>query len=261
MLEKINLKQKMSKADYKAQLPGLRNRLYELQKQVRRTGVPVVIIFEGWKAAGKDLAIRSLTRRLDPRSHKLHAITPERTYETKYPWLWRFWMKLPSYGEMAIYHKSWYRRVLVDRVEKQIAKADWRRAYRDIVDFERTIADDGGVVIKFWFHISRKQQRQRFKQCQKDPLRAWQITPDDWQQHEKYDHYLVATEEMLERTDTEWGPWVIVPATDDRFAQVRVFKTIIAALEQRLGQIVEAAPEAASSAPETVAEVVEDEHV
>lgn len=159
MLEKINLDQKLKKADYKARIPVLQDRLYNLQKVIRQERIPVVMIFEGLEIAGKELAIRSLTRRLDARGFTLHTITPERTYEQKYPWLWRFWMKLPGYGEIAIFHKSWYRRVLVDRVEERVPSEDWERGYRDMVDFERTIADDGCIIMKFWFHISLKEQK------------------------------------------------------------------------------------------------------
>jgi polyphosphate kinase 2 (PPK2 family) len=236
MLDKINLRQKLSKAAYKAQIQTLRSQVYDRQQDIKRAGIPVVIIFEGWEAAGKDRAIRNLTRRLDPRSSTLHDITPERTSEKKYPWLWRYWMKLPAAGHIAIFHKSWYRRVLVDRVEGLVSAQDWQRAYRDIVDFERTIADDGCVIIKFWFHISRKEQRKRFKKMKQDTLTAWRVTDEALAEHKDYDDYFIAAEQMLERTYTEWGPWVIVPATDDRFAQVQMFKTIIETLERRLGQ-------------------------
>jgi polyphosphate kinase 2 (PPK2 family) len=234
MLEKINLDQKLKKADYKARIDVLRSHLYDLQKVIHEQGIPVVIICEGWEIAGKDLAIRSLTRRLDARGFKVYTITPERTSEKKFPWLWRFWMKLPGSGEIAIFHKSWYRRVLVDRVETRVKKKEWQRAYRDIVDFERTIADDGCIIIKLWFHISLKEQKKRFKKFEKDPLTAWRITPDDRKRLKKYDDYLIAAEEMLERTDAEWGPWIIVPAIDDRFAQVYMFETLIQLLERRL---------------------------
>jgi polyphosphate kinase 2 (PPK2 family) len=150
------------------------------------------------------------------------------------PWLWRFWLKLPNYGEMAIFDRSWYGRVLVERVEGFTPEEEWRKAYRDIVDFERTIADDGYVIVKFFLHISKKEQKRRFKKLEKDPLESWHVQPEDWEHHRKYDQYVLAIEEMLERTETEWGPWTIVEATDRRWARVKIFETIIHRIEWAL---------------------------
>jgi polyphosphate kinase 2 (PPK2 family) len=234
MLEKTDLTKKLSKRDYKARLPYLRDRLYDLQKVCWSAGIPTVIIFEGWDAAGKGTSVKALTRRLEPRGFKLYPIQAPRTYETQMPWLWRFWLKLPNYGEMAIFDRSWYGRVLVERVEDLTPAEEWRKAYRDIANFERTIADDGYVIIKFWLHISQEEQKMRFKKLEKDPLNAWHVQPEDWEHHRKYDLYLAAVEEMLERTETEWGPWTIVEATDRRWAQVKIFETIINRLEEVL---------------------------
>jgi polyphosphate kinase 2 (PPK2 family) len=215
MLEKVDLTKKLSKAEYKARMPVLRNKLYDLEKACWDAGIPSVILFEGWDAAGKGTSINLLTQ--------LHL-----------PWLWRFWLKLPDYGEMAIFDRSWYGRVLVERVEGLTPEEEWRKGYRDIVDFERTIADDGYVVIKFYLHISKKEQARRFKKLEKDPLESWHVQSEDWEHHRKYDAYLIAIEEMLERTDTEWGPWTIVEATDRRWARVKIFETIIHRLEEAL---------------------------
>jgi len=237
MLEKIDLTKKLSKKEYRAQLPKLQRRLYDLETAAWKAGVSSIILFEGWDAAGKGTAISTLTGRLDPRGFKLYAIRAARTYESRRPWLWRFWLKLPNYGEMAIFDRSWYGRVLVERVEGLTPEAHWQKAYRDIVDFERTIADDGYVLVKFWLHISKKEQRRRFKILEQDPLRSWQVTDEDWEHHRKYDQYLQAVEEMLERTETEWGPWTIVEATNRWWARVKVFSTIIDALEARLAEV------------------------
>ena len=236
MLEKIDLTRKLSKGEYKARLPYLRERLYDLQKSCWSAGIPSVILFEGWDAAGKGTSVKALTRRLEPRGFKLYPIQAPRTYETHVPWLWRFWLKLPNYGEMSIFDRSWYGRVLVERVEGLTPEKEWRKAYRDIANFERTIADDGYVIIKFWLHISQEEQEQRFKKLEKDPLMAWHVQPEDWEHHRKYDEYLLAVEEMLERTETEWGPWTIVEATDRRWARVKIFETIICRLEESLSQ-------------------------
>jgi len=236
VLEKIDLTRKLSKQEYKTRLPYLRERLYDLQKACWSAGIPSVTLLEGWDAAGKGTSVKALTRRLEPRGFKLYPIQAPRTYETHVPWLWRFWLKLPNYGEMAIFDRSWYGRVLVERVERLTPEKEWRKAYRDIANFERTIADDGYVIIKFWLHISQAEQKQRFKKLEQDPLTAWHVQPEDWEHHRKYDEYLSAVEEMLERTETEWGPWTIVEATDRRWARVKIFETIISRLEEALTQ-------------------------
>jgi polyphosphate kinase 2 (PPK2 family) len=234
VLEKVDLTKKLPKQEYKAQMPHLRDRLYDLQKACWDASIPSVILFEGWDAAGKGTSINLLTQRLDPRGFKLHAIQAPRTFETHMPWLWRFWQKLPNYGEMGIFDRSWYGRVLVERVEGFTPEDAWRKAYRDIVNFERTIADDGYVIGKFWLHISQEEQAQRFKKLEKDPLESWHVQSEDWEHHHKYDQYVVAIEEMLERTDTEWGPWTIVEATDRRWARVKIFETVIYRLEDAM---------------------------
>lgn len=234
MLEKVDLAKGLSKQAYKTTLPALQDRLYDLQKACWDANIPSVILFEGWDASGKGTTINLLTQRLDPRGFKLYAIQAPRTYETHMPWLWRFWLKLPNYGQMAIFDRSWYGRVLVERVEGLTPKAEWRNGYRDIVDFERTIADDGYAIVKFFLHISQKEQKKRFKKLEKDPLKSWHIQPEDWEHHAKYDKYVVAIEEMLERTDTEWGRWTIVEATDRRWARVKVYETIVHRLEEAL---------------------------
>ena len=234
MLEKIDLSRELPKEQYKALIPRLQRRLYDLEKACWDANITSIIVFEGWDAAGKGTSINLLTSRMDPRGFKLYPIQGARTFEQHLPWLWRFWLKLPNYGEMAIFDRSWYGRVLVERVEELAPEKQWRKGYRDIVGFERTLADDGYVVIKFFLHISKKEQKRRFKKLEKDPLKSWHVQPEDWEHHRKYDDYVVAIEEMLERTDTEWGPWTIVEATDRRWARAKIFQTIIQRLEEAL---------------------------
>ncbi len=235
MLDKVDLTQSFPKKKFKKLLPRLQRRLYDLEKTCWDHKIASIILFEGWDAAGKGSTIATLTSRLDPRGFKLYPIQAPRTYELNHPWLWRFWLKLPNYGEMAIFDRSWYGRVLVERVEGLTPEDQWRNAYRDIVDFEHMLADDGTVLIKFFLHISKEEQKRRFKQLEKDPLEAWHVQPEDWEHHRKYDQYLVAFEAMLEQTDTEWGPWTIVEATDRWYPRKKVLETIIARLEDRLG--------------------------
>jgi polyphosphate kinase 2 (PPK2 family) len=235
MLDKIDLNQKINKANYKQIMPSLANRLYAIQKQSWDANIPVIILFEGWDAAGKGTSIQRLTRHLDPRGYKLYPIRAARTYENKRPWLWRFWLKIPARGEWAIFDRSWYGRIMVERVESLITEKKWRRAYRDIVDFERTLADDGHLIIKFFLHISKEEQKRRFKKLSKDPLTAWHVTAEDWEHHRNYDNWTLAYEEAFERTETEWGPWTIVEATDRRFTWIKIYKTVISSLEEALG--------------------------
>lgn len=254
MLEKVDLSLSLTKEDYQKRLSYDRVRLYDLQKACWSGGVASVILFEGWDASGKGTTINLLTQRLDPRGFKLYPIQAPRTHELHMPWLWRFWLKMPNYGEMAIFDRSWYGRVLVERVEKLTPADQWRKAYQDIVDFERALADDGIVMIKFFFHIAKKEQARRFKKLEKDPLENWHVAPEDWEHHKKYDEYMVALEEMLEHTDNEWGPWTIVEATDRYWTRIKTFDTIIRNLEEGLrahGKPLPEPPPGVEDQPET----------
>lgn len=232
MLEKVDLDRSLPKEEYKRRLPGLQGRLYELQLAASESGLPSVVVFEGWGAAGKGTTINVITNRLEPRAFRLHSIHEPRTHELRLPWLYRFWEHIPNYGQMAIFDHSWYRRVLEERVEKITPKGDWQKAYRDITDFERALADDGYVIVKFFLHISKKEQQRRFRKLESDPLTAWQVQAHDWEQHSAYKKYEVAVEEMLERTESEWAPWTLVEATDRYWTRVTAFETIIRALER-----------------------------
>ncbi len=235
MLENLNLKKKLSTGEYKRIVPGLQARLYDLEKACWDNSVPTVIVFEGWDASGKGTTISALTQRLDPRGFKLYPITAPRTYEQQRPWLWRFWLKVPNRGEMVIFDSSWYGRVLQERVERVIPEKAAQQAFRDINEFERMLADDGTVILKFFLHISRKEQRRRFEGLASDPLEAWRVTKEDWARHKKYGQYLAAVEEMLELTESEYAPWTIVEATSKSYTRKRVIETIISAMEKSLG--------------------------
>jgi polyphosphate kinase 2 (PPK2 family) len=235
MLENINLEKKLSREEYKRMLPSLQMRLYELEKACWDQGVPSVIVFEGWDGSGKGVAISALSQRLDPRGFRLYSSQAPRMYEQQHPWFWRFWLKVPSRGEMLIFDHSWYGRMLGERLDHTTGDKEWRRAGRDILDFERMLADDGTSILKFFFHISKKEQKKRFKAMEGDPLESWRLSDEDWERHKKYDEYVDAIEEMFEQTDTEYAPWVIVEATSTPYACRKVFETVIASLERRLG--------------------------
>ena len=234
MLEQVNLDRKLSKKEYKELLPDLQRRLYDLEKACWDNKIPSIVVFEGWDASGKGSTITTLTQRMDPRGFKLYPIRGPRTYEEQRPWLWRFWLKTPNDGEMAIFDQSWYGRVLIERVEQLTPKKEWQKAYRDIMEFEQMLAEDGTVIVKFWLHISKREQRNRFRAIEKNPLESWRVTDEDWRRQD-YNKYLLATEEMLERTDSEFGPWTIVEATDRWWVRRKVFQTLISALEGKLG--------------------------
>lgn len=234
MLEKVDLKLKLSKKEYNTRLPGIAGRLTLTQRACWENKIPVIIVFEGWDAAGKGTSINLLAHSFDPRGFKIHAIKAASPLEQQMPWLWRFWLRLPNYGEIAIFDRSWYGRVLVERVEKLTAETNWRRAYQDILDFERLLADDGHVIVKFLLHISKKEQKARFKKLESDPLQKWRVTPEDWSHHKKYGDYLQATEEMLAATETEWGSWTIIEATDRHWARIKILETVSQKMEDAL---------------------------
>lgn len=235
MLEYVNLDLRLSEEEYKKRLRPLQQRLYELEHAIFEAKVPVMIVFEGWSATGKGRIINLLAERMDPRGFRVVPITPPRTAETHYPWMWRFWLKIPAHGQIVVYDTSWYRRVLIDRVNKSIRKNELRTAYQDIAEFEEQLAVEGTVIIKFWLHISEEEQGKRLKKLLKDKLTAWQVTQEDLAQHDHYDEYTQAIEDMLVRTDSPHAPWTIIEANDRYHARIKVLETIILSLESRLG--------------------------
>lgn len=235
MLEKIDLSRTIDEAVYKKRITELRARLYLLQRQCWDAGVPSLLVFEGWGASGRGAMVNFMTQNLEPRVFRLHMILAPRSAEEAMPWLWRFWVRIPNRGEMAIFDQSWYRRVLIERVEKRVSKIAWKQAFEDINDFERALADDGYLIHKVFLHISKDEQKRRLKALAKDPISKKMRDPEDRLQQKRYKNYLTAVEEMLMRTETEWAPWTIVEANDARFARVKVFETAIARLEWALG--------------------------
>ena len=210
-------------------------RIFDLSELIYEQKRPVIVVFEGWDAAGKGTTIRQLTAPLDARGFKVLATQAPRTHEKRKPWLWRFWMNIPRYGQIAIFDRSWYGRVLVERVNALTPMPQWIAAYEEINNFERTLADDGTVFIKLWLHISKDEQLRRFMQLASEPETAWQVTAEDWENHRKYEEYRAAVLDMLQKTDTPIAPWTVVPSNDGDVRQYTVFSTIIARLETALG--------------------------
>lgn len=235
MLEYINLHLSLSKEEYQGRLRPLQQRLYELEHAVYDARVPVMIVFEGWSASGKGRLISILAERMDPRGFRVVPITPPRTAETHYPWLWRFWLKIPARGQMVAFDTSWYRRVLVERLDKAVSKDDLWRAYQEISEFEEMLTADGMVILKFWLHISQEEMDRRIKKLLKDELTAWQVEEEDRLQLKKYAPMAEAVEDMIARTDSPHAPWIIVEANDRYHARIKVLETLVGALENRLG--------------------------
>lgn len=237
MLDQINLDLAISKHEYKQRLPELQARLYDMEQALFEARLPALVVFEGWAGSAKIRTISELTRRLDPRGLRVHPITPPRTFETQYPWLYRFWRKTPSYGQMAIFDRSWYRQVLADRTQGSLSDQEWHARCEDIRAFERQLADDGAVILKIWLHISKEEQARRFRALLGKRLTAWQVTAEDLWQQRHYDQVRAAVEDLLARTDAPEAPWVILPATDKRYARVTVIETLLRALQARLGEV------------------------
>lgn len=234
MLEAVNLDLKLTKAEYKPRLRSLQQHLHALQSSCREAQIGTVVVFEGWDAAGKGGAIRKLTERLEPRAFRLHATRAPRTHELHMPWMWRFWAHLPSWGKIGIFDRSWYGRVVVERVEGRTTPEQCERAYATVRGFERMLADDRYEIVKLFLHISKKEQRQRLERLQADPLTAWMVEAEDWQHHEQYEEYLTAVELMLERTETEWAPWTVAEATDRYWCRIKILSTVARAMETGL---------------------------
>ena len=236
MLETLDLKKQLSKSAYQKQMDDLQERLRGLQYAAQKAELPVAVCLEGWDCAGKGRVIKKLVERLDPRLFRVHHGSPPTPLEQRYHFLWRYQTKLPNDGEMAVFDHSWYGRVLVERCDKLVKKAEWRAAYEQINQFERWLADDGQVLIKFWMHISKKEQKVRFRETRRDPLLKWKITKEYERHHKQYKRWVKAVEEMLARTSTPHAPWTLVEAEDARWARVKVFETIVRRLEETLAR-------------------------
>jgi polyphosphate kinase 2 (PPK2 family) len=194
-------------------------------------GPPVLVLFEGWDASGKGGAIRRLVAPLDMRHVRVAQFAAPTPDEKRHHFLWRFFPHLPGWGGMAVFDRSWYGRVMVERVDGFATEAQWRRAYGEIVELERSLAAEGSVVIKFFLHLSEEEQLKRFERRRDDPLKTWKLTPDDWENRRKRQPYLDAIEEMLERTDHKAAPWDLIEAESKRYARVRVMELVIERIE------------------------------
>jgi polyphosphate kinase 2 (PPK2 family) len=239
-LADVDLSQKLSKAEEKKQLKAAQKRLVHLRLLLGgligpgEIGPPLLVLFEGWDASGKGGAIKRLTERLDPRHVRVRSFSAPTHDEKRHHFLWRFWPALPGWGGMAVLDRTWYGRVLVERVEGYATEEDWRRAYGEIVDLEDTLAAEGMIIVKFWLHLSPEEQLRRFESRRDDPYRAWKLTDEDWRNRGKREEYAAAVDEMIQRTDTAVAPWHVIAAEDKRWARVAVVRTVCEAIESAL---------------------------
>jgi polyphosphate kinase 2 (PPK2 family) len=239
-LADVDLSQKLSKAEEKKQLKAAQKRLVHLRLLLGgligpgEIGPPLLVLFEGWDASGKGGAIKRLTERLDPRHVRVRSFSAPTHDEKRHHFLWRFWPALPGWGGMAVLDRTWYGRVLVERVEGYATEEDWRRAYGEIVDLEDTLAAEGTIIVKFWMHVSPQEQLRRFESREQDPYRVWKLTDEDWRNRGRREEYEAAVEEMLERTDTAVAPWQVIAGENKRWARVAVVRAVCEAIEKGL---------------------------
>ena len=231
-LSEVDLSPEIGEEEYKKELKKLQGRLSELHNVIYRKKIPVVICYEGWDAAGKGGNIRRVAYPLDPRGFDVIPIASPLPHELARQYLWRFWTRLPRTGHITIFDRTWYGRVMVERLEGFCTEKDWKRAYNEINEFERQLTDWGAVVLKFWIHIDQDTQLARFTDRQNTPEKQWKITEEDWRNREKWPQYEEAVDEMLQKTSTENAPWYIIESNDKKYARIKALKILVKALEK-----------------------------
>jgi len=223
-----------SKSDYKEKLKSLQLELLHLQSRLRSSRRSVMMVFEGPDAAGKGGIIKRVVERLDPRALRVYSIIKPTPEELEHHYLWRFWNKLPRQGELAIFDRSWYGRLLVERVEGFACKEEWQRAYEEINHFEKLLSDDGYIICKFYIHITKDEQLRRFEAREADPYKCWKINEEDWRNREKWEEHNTAAEMMFKKTSTKHAPWNIIEGNYKWYARIKVLKLIIKYLTAEL---------------------------
>lgn len=237
VLSGMDLAKSLTREEYDARINALQKQLEYLHSEIYRLRIPVVLGFEGWDAGGKGGAIKRLTSHLDPRGYKVHPTAAPNDIEKVHHYLWRFWNGMPKAGHIAIFDRTWYGRVMVERVEGFCGREDWKRAYREINEMEAHMANFGTVVLKFWMQIDKDEQERRFNDRMADPAKQWKITDEDWRNREKWDLYETAVDEMLVRTSTTYAPWIVVEGNCKYYARVKVLQTVVEALEKKIKEV------------------------
>ncbi|MBR3166604.1 MAG: phosphate--AMP phosphotransferase [Lachnospiraceae bacterium] len=233
-LAEVDLSPALTDEEYREQLKELQKRLGQLHNIIYRKKIPVILCYEGWDAAGKGGNIRRIARPLDPRGFDVKPIASPEPHELARQYLWRFWTRLPRTGHICIFDRTWYGRVMVERLEGFCSEDDWKRAYNEINEFERHLTDWGAVVLKFWIHIDQDTQLARFNDRQNTPEKQWKLTEEDWRNREKWPLYEEAVNEMLQKTSTENAPWFIIESNDKKYARIKTLKIVIDALEKAI---------------------------
>jgi len=236
VLDKLRMNKTLNRGRFKVTLEELQGRLNLLQRKARADGVSAIAVFEGWDAAGKGGAIRRITASLDARDYQVIPIAAPTDEERVRHYLWRFWRHLPRAGRMTIFDRSWYGRVLVERVEGFATEAEWQRAYGEITGFEEHLVTHGVLVMKFWIHITKAEQMKRFRERARTAHKRWKITEEDWRNRKKWADYTMAVDEMVARTSTQVAPWTLVEGNDKLYARIKVLKTLVDRLETRLSR-------------------------
>ncbi len=234
LLSALDASKSVSKADYRARLAALQARINRLQKVARDQKLSTVLVFEGWDASGKGGAIRRINAVLDSRAVRVIPIASPTDEELAHHYLWRFWRHMARAGHVTIFDRSWYGRVLVERVEGFAADREWRRAYAEINFFERQLVEHGIVLLKFWLHVTKDEQLRRFKAREETPFKRWKLSEEDWRNRKRWDDYEIAVHQMVERTSTAVAPWILVEANNKRFARLKILEEICGALEAAL---------------------------
>ena len=235
-LSDVDLSVSISEEDYKEELKALQKKISRLHNVIYRKRIPFVICYEGWDAAGKGGNIRRLAYPLDPRGFDVYPIASPEPHEKARHYLWRFWTRLPRSGHFAIFDRTWYGRVMVERIEGFCGESDWQRAYNEINEFEEELHDWGAVVLKFWIHIDQETQLARFTARQNTPEKQWKITDEDWRNREKWPQYEEAVTDMLRKTSTEYAPWFIIESNDKLYARIKVLRIVADAMEKAVGK-------------------------
>ena len=233
-LADVALDKTLTEEEYDTLLNQYQKRLRELHNELYRKKIPVIIAYEGWDAAGKGGNIKRITEALDPRGYEVHPIASPEPHEKARHYLWRFWNRLPKTGHVAIFDRTWYGRVMVERLEGFCSENDWQRAYVEIYEFEKELADWNSVIVKFWVQIDKDTQLARFKERENTPEKRWKITDEDWRNREKWDLYEEAVNEMLQKTNTVYAPWHILESNDKKYARIKALKTVIEAIEKKM---------------------------
>ena len=235
-LAKVDTSLSLQKDEYREKLFTRQKKIHELHNELYRLRIPMVIVYEGWDAAGKGGNIRRLTEEMDPRGYEVIPIAAPNDVEKAHHYLWRFWTEFPKAGHLTIFDRSWYGRVLVERVEGFCSENDWKQAYREINEMEENFHNYGTALVKFWVHIDKDEQLKRFEARKENPAKLWKLHEEDWRNREKWNLYEKAAEEMFLRTHTPFAPWTIIEGNCKRHARIKAMDVVIEAIEKKIDE-------------------------